>query len=339
MTTLTKSIDFTLPTALEAREPPEARGLRRDHVRLLVTSHGGDRIVHARFDALPLFLEQGDLVVANDSATLPAALTARHADGRSFALHLSTNLHGALWVVEPRETDVAPGEVVKLPGGGQAMLLSPYASSQRLWLAGLNLTETLLPYLQRWGRPITYSYVAREWPVEMYQTVYSREPGSAEMPSAGRPFTLDVIEALQQRGAGFLTLTLHTGVSSQEDHEPPFKERFEVPQATASAVNEAKAQGRRIIAVGTTVVRALESVVEEDGAVAARRGWTDLVITPDRGVRVVDGLLTGFHEPRSTHLAMLEAIAGRSHVEAAYASAIENGYLWHEFGDVHLILP
>jgi S-adenosylmethionine:tRNA ribosyltransferase-isomerase len=173
----------------------------------------------------------------------------------------------------------------------------------------------------------------------MYQTVYAREPGSAEMPSAGRPFSRAVLDRLGAKGVGFATLTLHTGVSSLEEHEPPYEERFVVPADTAEAVRRTKLAGGRVIAVGTTVVRALESAADEQGRMIASRGWTDLVVTPERGVRVVDGLLTGFHEPKATHLAMLEAIAGRAHLERVYSAALAEGYLWHEFGDVHLLLP
>jgi S-adenosylmethionine:tRNA ribosyltransferase-isomerase len=189
------------------------------------------------------------------------------------------------------------------------------------------------------GRPITYPYVRGAWPLEMHQTIYASEPGSAEMPSAGRAFTPDVLERLAHRGIGFATLTLHAGVSSLEAHEPPYEEEYSVPPTTADAVQAARADGGRLIAVGTTVVRALESAADDNGRVLATRGWTDLVITPERGVRVVDALLTGFHEPKASHLAMLEAIAGRSHLEKAYRAALEGGYLWHEFGDLHLILP
>jgi S-adenosylmethionine:tRNA ribosyltransferase-isomerase len=332
-------LDFTLPAELEATEPPEARGLRRDQVCLLVTSQGGDRVDHARFDDLPDFLRPGDLVVANDSATLPAALIARRADGSEIRFHLSTHLLDQLWVVEPRKTAVTTGERLRLPGDGTATLLAPYGDSRRLWVAQLDLPAPVVDYLARWGRPITYPYVRGDWPIELYQTVYAREPGSAEMPSAGRPFSPDVLERLAHKGVAFMTLTLHTGVASLEEDESPYAERYVVPPETAEAVMVTKAAGGRVIAIGTTVVRALESAADESGRVIASHGWTDLVVTPERGVRIVDGLLTGFHEPKATHLSMLEAIAGRAHLEKAYHAAIDGAYLWHEFGDVHLILP
>jgi S-adenosylmethionine:tRNA ribosyltransferase-isomerase len=337
MLSVDRRLDFTLPPELEAHEPPEARGLRRDEVRLLV-SRPDAAIVHARFRDLPDFLEPGDLVVANDSGTLAAALRVRRADGSELRLHLSTRLLDGLWTVEPRERHVVAGERLALPGGGSATLLAPRPGSQRLWLAQLDLPAPAVEYLQRFGKPIAYSYVRGEWPLEMYQTVYAAEPGSAEMPSAGRPFTWEVIERLRAKGVGFVTLTLHTGVASLEDHEPPYEEWFRVPVETARAVELAHERGRRVVAVGTTVVRALESATDVAGRVVATNGWTDLVISPARGVRVVDGLLTGFHEPKASHLAMLEAIAGREHLEHAYAAALGHGYLWHEFGDVHLLL-
>jgi S-adenosylmethionine:tRNA ribosyltransferase-isomerase len=330
--------DFTLPAELEAREPPEARGLARDQVRLLVSSAGGASIDHTRFADLPRYLNPGDLLVANDSATLPAALAAHSAECGDLPLHLSMRLPGGLWVVEPRTKELGAARALSLPAGGMARLLGRYADSRRLWLARLALPRPWLEYLQEHGRPIAYSYVPASWPVEAYQTIYAAEPGSAEMASAGRAFSHDIIARLADRGVGFATLTLHTGVSSLEEHEPPYEEPYVVPPACAVAVAQTRQAGGRVIAVGTTVVRALETVADLDGRVTPRRGWTELVITPDRGVRVVDGLITGFHEPQATHLAMLEAIAGRGHLERAYQAALEHGYLWHEFGDLHLIL-
>jgi S-adenosylmethionine:tRNA ribosyltransferase-isomerase len=227
---------------------------------------------------------------------------------------------------------------LSLPAGGTALLLSPYKDSRRLWIARLDLPEPVLEYLTHWGKPIQYAYVQGEWPLSMYQTVFATHPGSAEMPSAGRAFSPAVLADLQRRGVQVARLTLHTGVASAERDEPPYEEAFAVPWATAQAVDDARREGRRVIATGTTVVRALESAVDDAGRVVPARGWTDLVVTPQRGVRVVDGLLTGFHEPRASHLAMLEAIAGRAHLRRAYRAALEGRYLWHEFGDLHLIL-
>ena len=338
MLDLHNALDFTLPAELEATVPPEARGIGRDGVRLLVSEDDGEWITHARFADLPEFLRPGDLLVVNSSRSLPAALTARRADGGELALHLSTRLPAGLWVVEPRQTVVAAGEVLRLAAGATATLLAPYRGSQRLWIARLALPAPLLDYLRHWGWPIAYPYVQGSWPIEAYQTVFADEPGSAEMPSAGRPFTRDLVDRLARGGVLLAGLTLHTGVASLEHDEPPYEEAYRVPHATAALVNQTRQAGGRVIAVGTTVVRALESVADPDGRVVAGSGWTDLVITPDRGVRTVDGLLTGFHEPKATHLAMLEAIAGRRHLERAYAAAFEGRYLWHEFGDVHLII-
>lgn len=330
-------LDFELPPELEAREPPEARGIARDEVRLLVSFRSG-RMVHATFLDLPWFLDAGDLVVVNDSATLPAALTALQDDGAEIEFHLSTRLARTTWVVEPRKVSPPPGTVLRLPADGHARLIRPYRDSPRLWVAELRLPGGLDAYLRRWGRPIAYPYVERAWPLEAYQTVYARRPGSAEMPSAGRPFSGRVLEALAARGVGVEAITLHTGVASLEAHEPPYEEWFEVPERTAAAVETARADGGRIVAVGTTVVRALESAVDASGAVRATSGWTDLVITPSQPVRSVTALLTGFHEPRASHLHMLAAVADPADLRLAYTEALTHGYLWHEFGDVHLIL-
>lgn len=335
----TTSIDFIIPKELEAAVPPEARGLTRDGVRLLVSYLRSDRIAHARFSDLPELLRPADLLVVNTSATLPAALTARRSDGSEIAMHLSTHLPAGLFVVEFRQADVSAGEEFALPGGASAVALVRYLDSKRLWVASLDLPIPLLQYLERWGRPIAYTYVRGSWPIQMYQTVYAAVPGSAEMPSAGRPFTPEILDRLTLRGVFLASVVLHTGVASLEHDEPPYEEYFEVPHETVAAIERARKGRGRIIAVGTTVVRALESSLDPAGRPIASQGWTDLVITPRRGIKGIDGLLTGFHEPKATHLALLEAIAGRPHLERAYTVALEAGYLWHEFGDLHLILP
>jgi S-adenosylmethionine:tRNA ribosyltransferase-isomerase len=365
-------LEFDLPTALEASEPPEARGLARDEVRLMVSYRGGDRIVHTRFRELPGFLAPGDLLVINTSGTLNAAVPARRTDGMELELHLSTQLPAGLWIVELRRPDgsatqpflgARPGETVRLPGGASVTLHVPYGRgwesgvrswdrtsesspgtpqptpNTRLWIASLRSPLPLAEYLERHGAPIRYGYVRRDWPAEYYQTVYATEWGSAEMPSAGRAFTPELITRLVARGVQIAPLLLHTGVASLEEHEPPYEEYYRVPLETARRVNAARAAGKRFVAVGTTVVRALETVTDEEGGTHPGEGWTRLVVTPERGVRAVNGMLTGLHEPKATHLAMLEALAGRRHLQLTYDAALREHYLWHEFGDLHLILP
>ena len=329
------------PATREAHAPPAAR----DAVRLLVAGLPPGEVRHARFTDLPDLLDPGDVLVVNTSATLPAALPARRADGTGVRLHLSTPVPDAddRWVVELRRADRRlrdgrAGERLALPAGAEARLLEPYRGS-RLWVASLRLDGPLLPYLERHGAPIRYAHVRGDWPLSEYQTVFAAEPGSAEMPSAGRPFTPRLLHALAARGVGVAPILLHTGVSSQERGERPYPERFAVSAATAVRVNVTRRSGGRVIAVGTTVTRALETAAAPDGTVAAAAGWTSLTITPERGVRAVDGLITGWHEPDASHLLLLEAVAGRALVERSYAAAVALRYRWHEFGDSHLLLP
>ena len=345
------SLDFILPPALEAGLPPEKRGLQRDQVRLMVSTLHNDEVIHTRFDRLPAFLKAGDVLVINTSGTLKAALEIERTDGTGLELHLSTRLPDDRWVVEIRYRagkeatpfySAGPGERLNLPGGGQAVLHSPYPSGlqrSRLWVACLDLPMPVEAYLEKYGFPIRYKYVQSEWPIEYYQNVYATEPGSAEMPSAGRAFTPGLITQLVARGIYFAPLVLHTGVASLEEDEHPYEEYFRVPAASARLINMARSAGGRSIAVGTTAVRALQTVTGTDGCVQAGEGWTNLVITPGTALRSIDGLLTGLHEPRSSHLSMLLAAAGYEHLAMAYRQALDQGYLWHEFGDLHLILP
>ncbi|HSS08959.1 MAG TPA: S-adenosylmethionine:tRNA ribosyltransferase-isomerase [Acidimicrobiales bacterium] len=341
-------LDFELPQDLEATEPPEARGLRRDEVRLLVAWRHRQEVEHAAFRDLPRFLEAGDLLVVNTSGTLPAAVDAMGPNGEPLELHLSTRLPAELWVIELRQPglpasspyrDAAAGASFSLPGGGVAELLVPYGTPGRLWVASLHLPAPLESWLAEHGRAIRYRYVPADWPIVCYQTVFATEPGSAEMPSAARPFTTEVVADLVKRGIGIAPLLLHTGVSCLEAHERPYPEYYRVPVTTARLVNHIRRDGGRVIAVGTTAVRALETVADDRGIVHPGEGWTETVISPERGVRVVDGLITGWHEPAASHLALLETIAGRSLLECSYAEALAARYRWHEFGDSHLILP
>ncbi|MFD9971601.1 S-adenosylmethionine:tRNA ribosyltransferase-isomerase [Streptomyces sp. NPDC059011] len=353
-----------VPDGLSARVPAEERGDGRDDVRLMV-SRGTD-VAHHAFRELPGLLRAGDVLVVNTSATLPAAVNAR-LGGERLVVHFSTRADrersgtasggGGLWAVELRSPDGAgstlpraggpAGARIRLPGGGVLVPQEPLVEgSPRLWWAAVSVDVPEL--MARYGRPIRYGYTERDQPLSAYQTVFALPApdgaGSAEMPSAARPFTEPLVAELARRGVLFAPVTLHTGVASSEAHEPPYPERFEVPAATAWLVNAARARrraggGGRIVAVGTTAVRALESATGPDGTVRPAAGWTDLVVTPARGVRVVEGLLTGLHEPAASHLLMLAAVAGREALSRSYTEAVRRLYLWHEFGDVHLVLP
>jgi S-adenosylmethionine:tRNA ribosyltransferase-isomerase len=435
MSTATKTagLEFELPPGQEASEPPEARGLARDGVRLLVADGAGVR--HSRFDQLGRFLSPGDLLVVNTSATLAAAVDGRRADGRAVTVHFSTRLDDGrpddgrpddgrpddgrpddgrpddgrpddgpdggraaggrldggraaggrldggraddgwaddgIWLAELRPpgratgpvTDARPGERISLPAGAALDLLA--AAGPRLWRVRAVLEGGAVAYLAEHGRPITYAYLRGSWPLRDYQTVFARDPGSAEMPSAGRPFSAELVTSLAVAGVVVTPITLHTGVSSLESGEPPLREWFRVPQPTAELVTLTRAAGRRVIAVGTTVTRALESAADRApggmtghgtaGHGTAGRGtdraggygpgleaagaWTDLVLGPQRPARVVDGIITGWHAPGASHLDLLTAVAGVGRVSAAYREAIRHGYLWHEFGDSCLLLP
>jgi S-adenosylmethionine:tRNA ribosyltransferase-isomerase len=329
---------------LEAHEPPEVRGFGRDDVAMLVAARHDGSVVHAEFRELPEFLDAGDVLVINTSATLPAALDARLGT-RLVELRVSTPAGDGNWVVELRTSAGRPfgrppiGTTLSLPDGARAELLAPFAGGARLAVARLELGQPLTGYLRQFGRPIRYAYVPHEWPIDAYQTVFALDPGSAEMPSAGRPFTPELVTELVARGVLFAPVTLHTGVSSPERGEPPYPEPYRVPVPTARLVNAVHAWGGRVIAVGTTAVRALETATDSDGNVHAGNGLTDLVVTPERGLRAIGGLLTGWHEPESSHLQLLEAVAGAELLERSYEAARAHGYRWHEFGDVHLILP
>ena len=330
-----------------AAVPPEARGLARDEVRLLVARPDG--VEHAQFRDLARHLEPGDLVVVNTSATLAAAVDGRRRQG-AVTVHLSTALPDGTWAVELRPgrgaegpvRDVEPGDTVDLPGG-RLHVVAPYpdpeAIGSRLWRARVVVPGSVPAYLARHGRPIAYAYVDGYWPLSDYQTVFGRHPGSAEMPSAGRPFTDAMVTDLVTAGVAMAPVRLHAGVSSLAPGDPPLPEPYRVPAETARLVEHTRAHGGRVVAVGTTVTRALETVAERDGTVRGGEGWTDLVLGHQRPARVVTGLVTGWHEPGASHLSLLEAVAGQDLVRSAYAAARASGYLWHELGDSALLLP
>lgn len=330
------------PSLPEARSTPEARGLQRDEVRLLVSV--GQEHHHSSFKELAGFLRSGDLLVVNRSATLAASLEAEGSPG-TFMLNLSTRYGTGLWLTEPRWSPSRPGPLPLSTGerimvaGSAATVLAPYPGLPRLRFVAFEQDPVRL--MRRHGRPIRYGYLSADTVLADYQTIFADRPGSAEMPSAARPFTVRVLESLERAGIELVSLTLHAGVSSLEHGDlhggELYPEPFELTTDAAAHLNDANRLGRRIIAVGTTVVRALTSTW--DGrAFRAARGMTRVYVRPGRQLPPLAGLLTGFHDPKATHLALLEALAGRELVADGYRQARESGYLWHEFGDVNLLL-
>lgn len=345
---------FDSPDDTTAPAPPEERGLARDEVRMLVVTDQG--VAHKHFRDLPAYLAPGDLVVVNNSATLAAEFDALAGGRGPVVVHAATRLDDGTWVVELRTApdasrailDARVGDELELPAGGRLTLLAPYpradssptGSGNRLWRAAMSGPRPLEQHLVRYGRPIAYGYLDRSYPLAAYQTVFATRPGSAEMPSAARPFSPDLVTRLVATGIGVAAVTLHTGVSSQEAGEAPQPEWFEVTSTVARLVNATRAGGGRVVAVGTTVTRALESAVDDaSGELAARSGWTTRVVSRDDPPRVVSGLVTGWHDPQASHLLLVEAVAGRELTQRAYDEAARGGYLWHEFGDSALLLP
>ena len=356
------AVRFQLPPELEAASPPEARGLRRDHVRLLAVDRATGSVGHHRFHELPRLLEPGDLLVANDSRTLPASLLGRTSKGEPLEVRLAAR-DGERWAalvlgVPEDETDpalvptdarpaappVEAGERIGFADGLEATVLGRHEEAGPLvWLAFDLASERLAEALHRAGRPVRYAYVPRAWPLHHYQTLFAAGPGSAEMASAGRPFTVQTLRDLRDRGIGLATISLHAGLSTYGDPATDQRyvpaEPYLVPEATAAAVAACRAAGGRVVAVGTTVVRTLETAAAGTGTVRPGPGVSRLRIRPGYGLVVVDGLLTGLHEPEASHLDLLAAFLDRPALDRAYAAALASGYLWHEFGDVCLLLP
>ncbi|CAN7356712.1 S-adenosylmethionine:tRNA ribosyltransferase-isomerase [Terrabacter sp. LjRoot27] len=350
---------FRVTDDLTADAPPETRGLGRDGVRLLVASEptsGGVHVEHTTFAAIGDHLAPGDLLLVNNSATVAAEVDGRVAGRGAVVVHAATELDDCTWVVELRTApdaahpvlDALEGDVVELgPGGPRLRLEAPYprpdssptGRGNRLWRAAELDDCTLAEHVAAHGRPIAYGYLRSRFPLEAYQTVFARLPGSAEMASAARPFTADLVTALVSSGVLVAPVTLHTGLSSQEAGEAPQPERFAVSGETAALVNLVRDRGGRVVAVGTTATRAIESATAPDGRVHAAAGWTEVVISPDRPARVVDGLVTGWHDPDASHLLLVESVAGAELAQRAYDEAVAHRYAWHEFGDAGLFLP
>ncbi|MEP7253164.1 MAG: S-adenosylmethionine:tRNA ribosyltransferase-isomerase [Ginsengibacter sp.] len=343
-------IQFELPTHLACPLPTEERNMKRDEVRLMVTSDE-EKIEHSTFNHLSTFLQQDDVLVVNTSATLPSALPVTLPGNREGRLHFSTKMQGDLWLVEIRESsgnktkrwkEGEEGMTFPLPLSASLTLQQKFYNDDQwldLWIAAFNCNRPAEEYLANHAKPIQYENLDRVYPLSYYQTYFSFHPGSSEMPSAGRGFTVSLIERLLKKGISIVPVLLHTGVSSVEEHETPYPEYMEIDPVAAATINHAKQHGRRIIAVGTTAIRAIETAADEHGNVMSYRGNTDLFIEDGYTMKVTDGLLTGFHEPNASHLNILQTVAGFDHINNAYKEAIKREYYWHQFGDLHLILP
>jgi S-adenosylmethionine:tRNA ribosyltransferase-isomerase len=340
-------VKFLLPPELEAHEPAEFRASRRDAVRLLVLPRSGASPVHAQFEALGEWLRAGDLLVVNSSRTLPALLSARDENGSPVEVRLAQRRSDDRWdaLLLNGKTHIGhTGMGLDFGSGLRGFVVGRRSDLPFLWELKFDVCcTTLLDLIYRLGEPVRYTYVRDALPLDLYQTVYANQPGSVEMPSAGRPFTWELLFKLKRQGIAFSSLWLHTGLSSTRDDEidalhPQYDEEFEISTETADAVNAAHARGGRVIAVGTTVVRALETAAQADGTITAAHGWTRLHISSGYPLKVVDGLLTGLHEPQASHLDLLSAFVSPGRLQSAYLEAIDRRYLWHEFGDMNLIL-
>ncbi len=344
---------FTLPPEMAAKEPPERRGLARDRVRLMVIDRITGEVTHTRFDHVGEFLRTGDLLVFNTSRTLPASLTGCDiSGGPCVEVRLAGHLPDDSWLAlllcregDPFSCGLCSDMQINFGDGLTGTVYERDKRIPRLWKIRFSKSGAeLVDSIYRLGRPIRYEYVSAPWDLDYYQTVYAREPGSAEMPSAGRAFTWRLLFDLKRDGVETAYVVLHTGLSTYVDDEldaqhPASEEEYFISESAAERINLAREQGRRVIAVGTTAVRALESVADDEGKVRAEHGYTRLRITADHQLKVADGLLTGLHEPEASHLDLLTSFLSAEKVRDAYEDAVRRGYLWHEFGDLNLILP
>jgi S-adenosylmethionine:tRNA ribosyltransferase-isomerase len=335
---------ITAPRELRASLPAELRGLRRDGARLCVVERDSGRITHTTVAQVGAHLRVGDLLVVNSSRTLPAALRVTRENGEQVQVRpgaLRSGEWDALAVetdAEHRNVGLVRDEVLRARSGLRLRVLAERPDAPLLWRMSV-LSGDPIETLLRDGEPIRYSYVPEPVPAEHYQTVYAGIPGSVEIPSAGRHLTWELLGGLRRAGVQVADIVLHCGLSSFQDDavdlsKPLIEEQFEVRAETAERVSAAV----RVIAVGTSVIRALETAADDDGGVRPLRGWTRLVITPRTRLRVVDALLTGLHEPPATHLDMLGALLDGGLLERAYDEVRERRYLWHEFGDAMLII-
>lgn len=349
---MTIPFSFTLPLELSAQEPPERRGIARDQVRLLVLDRLTGQVEHTQFNRLGERLHPGDLLVFNSSRTLPAVLNGCQVPmGPCLEVRLAEHLPDDSWLAlllcqqgDPFACGLRGGMQIHFNQALSAIIDERDRHIPRLWKLRFSKSGTeLMDWLYRLGQPVRYEYVSAPWNLDYYQTVYAKEPGSAEMPSAGRAFTWKLLFDLKRRGIETAHIVLHTGLSSYMDDDLDAQhlaseEEYFISETAAQKINQTREAGRRAIAVGTTVVRALESVADSQGKVKAGHGYTRLHITANHPLKVVKGLLTGLHEPEASHLDLLTAFLSADKIQKAYQEAVQQRYLWHEFGDLNLII-
>jgi len=343
---------FELPPGLCAGEPPEQRGIPRDQIRLLVAHRDSDQVEHSRLNRLDNFLRPGDLLVFNSSRTLPASLQGCAAPaGPCMEARLAEHLPDDAWLAlllcqngDPAGCGLQAGMKIGFGMELEAVVEGRDDFIPRLWKLRFSKSGTeLIDLLYRIGRPIRYEHVSTPWNLDAYQTIFAREPGSAEMPSAARGFSWRLLFDLKRRGIERTCITLHAGLSAYSDEpddwtHPGSEEEFLVSELAAQEIQRTRAAGGRIVAVGTTVVRALESAVDSAGDLRPGHRYTRLRIDSGHALRVVDSLITGFHEPKASHLDLLTAFLPAEKIQRVYKEAVQARYLWHEFGDLNLIL-
>ncbi|MFA9559287.1 S-adenosylmethionine:tRNA ribosyltransferase-isomerase [Evansella sp. AB-rgal1] len=340
-----RATSFVVPESLNASSPPEIRLGRRDYVKMMMLDRVTGNFINTRFDKLPDFLQEGDLLVLNNSRTIPAVFHVNVLRNglvwkKNKEVRLARCIAKNVWQVLIPDLQLRKEDVLLFSEGLRARVNAveePFTVVE-FSLCGTQLFNELYTMVE----PVRYEYIHEPWELDYYQTVYATVPGSVEMPSAGRAFSWELLQTLRKRGIKTAYLQLHTGLSYLLDdrwHQHPSsnKERYEIPATTLAATKQTKENGGRVIAVGTTVVRALESVAALPDS-KNHSGWTDLYINDNTALRTVDGLITGFHEPEASHLDMLSAFIDREQLITAYHQAIDSGYLWHEFGDINLIL-
>jgi len=337
----TNTQTFILPQELHAAVPPERRGIRRDHVRMMAIDRITGKTVHDSFNHLADYLKPGDMIVLNNSRTIPAALRATisgEPSCREIEVRLARCLSETSWEALVISTEVKVGDCLLFSDELTAVVTERKLDSPLVVLCFSVSGAALFQHFYSVGEPIRYEYIEKPWDLHYYQNVYGNVPGSVEMVSAGRAFSWEMLFDLQKRGIQLSYLQLHTGLSYLDDNHhfipEDNPERYDISKETFASIIEAKTSGGRVLAVGTTVVRALESAV----ATGIHSGWTSLYIDSSFPLKIVDGIITGFHETEASHLDMLTAFISPEKLFQAYGEAVREKYLWHEFGDINLLL-